>query len=114
MVGMRIDEFVLARVAEDEAVARAAISHGEGCLDWSDEGDPTDVHIARHDPARVLAECAAKRRIVEQITSTSAEIKSAMPGGSGRLSSMYGLERTLHLLAQPYADHPDYREEWRA
>jgi hypothetical protein len=24
------------------------------------------------------------------------------------------IERVLRLLAQPYSDHPDYREEWRA
>jgi hypothetical protein len=84
---------------------------------------PTTVagHVVRHDPARVLAEVEAKRRIVE----SAAEImdRGAFPEGvsDGRdpdeVESDEGLaalaEYHLRLLALPYADHPDYREEWR-
>jgi hypothetical protein len=63
-------------------------------------------HIARHDPARVLAEVAAKRQIVELHFLRS----------SGRLCNedddLWPCE-TLRLLARPYVDHPDYRHEWR-
>jgi hypothetical protein len=52
------------------------------------------VDIARWDPARVLAECAAKRRIVEMY------------------AGQHGQPYVLHFLALPYADHPDYRQEW--
>jgi hypothetical protein len=61
-------------------------------------GDTDDaVHIARHDPARVLAECEAKRRIVEWY--------GEEPGRVGP---------ALGMLAAVYADHPEFREEWRA
>lgn len=86
---MTITEFLEARIAEDETVARDAIANGEGALDWADDGDPTDIHIARHDPARVLAECAAKRAVI-----------------------VYSPPKTLQHLAAIYADHPDYQQEW--
>lgn len=84
-----LTEFLLARIAEDEAVARDAAVLAEtpwlatygrqvetardGYLvtpedEHSYSNDPTDAvsqHIARHDPARVLTECESKRRIVE-------------------------------------------------
>lgn len=59
-------------------------------------------HIARWDPARVLAECEAKRQIVERC----AAVDFAMP-------STHLAHGVLALLALPYADHPDYRDEWR-
>jgi len=55
-------------------------------------------HIARHDPARVLAECEAKRRIVEYC--------------SYELGDEYERFPVLDLLAQPYADHPDFDPAW--
>lgn len=86
---MDIQEFLLARIAEDEAVARGAIdqtgwwSSPDGRWElvevpyegewprspdaesvmWSDS--KWAVHASRHDPARILAECAAKRVIIE-------------------------------------------------
>jgi hypothetical protein len=62
------------------------------------------AHIARWDPARVLAECEAKRRIVE------------LHGcyHSCRSSDYAGDCPTMDLVALPYASHPEYREEWRA
>src|SRR5438067_2058538 len=81
---MELAEFLLARIAEDEGVARAATDGRWEVLPYwftsplgnpysasvpgviPEEIDPDDAaHIARHDPARVLAECEAKRRIVE-------------------------------------------------
>jgi hypothetical protein len=94
-------DFLLARFAEDEAdaqaeVARDLVAHGE-----------TDPFYAYRfmDPARVLAECEAKRRIVELLAA------------GGRDEARAGMdaarERLLPLLALPYADHPDYRPGWR-
>jgi len=54
-------------------------------------------HIARHDPARVLAEVEAKRRIV---------------AFAKHLPSVYA-RCVLEPMALPYADHPDYDEAWR-
>ena len=60
-------------------------------------------HIARHDPARVLAEVDAKRRIVDRC-----EHYQTYEDYGWALA-----DEVLSLLALPYADHPDYREEWR-
>ena len=54
-------------------------------------------HIAAWHPTRVLAECRAKRQVVEALG----------PDDAGR-------EVVLRALAAVYADHPEYQEEWRA
>lgn len=163
---MTLTEFLLARIAEDEAWARAAIeTPGATHWHWVDantdeavtvdpmldefidypensEGTRVDLrtveelrpvswgngaplpdfalqgaqevrpgiagHIARHDPARVLAECEAKRRIVElhppvidnrQEVCVEEQAEWPCP--------------TLRALATVYAGHSGYREEWR-
>jgi len=68
-------------------------------------------------PAYVLAECEAKRRVVElhgrtgldQVCKSCAEVYA-----DGR---MYAVEYpcdTLRLLAFPYSDHESFQQEWRA
>lgn len=61
-------------------------------------------HIVRHDPARVLAEIAAKERILEECTYTldNEEHGYVLAG------------QVLQLLAMPYVAHPDYQKVWRA
>ena len=103
MSDMTITEFLLARIAEDEEVARAALPIPDlesprwlpanlkrrfGII----SGYEVD-HIARHDPSRVLRECAAKRAIIE--------------------AAEHGYLSYVAPLAAVYSDHPDYREEWR-
>lgn len=68
-------------------------------------------HIAYWDPARVLAECEAKRRIVEL------HVVEPLPPPSKSASCVqcWGAVwpcPTLRLLASPHRDHPDYRPEW--
>lgn len=86
-------------------------------------------HIARHDPARVLAEVAAKRRIVELHTSGSYRTYHCDNGDHiqewqcERAKEPYTEHRycevcshecvELPLLAAPYADHPDFDPSWR-
>ena len=70
------------------------------------------THMARHDPARVLAECAAKRAIIElcpevSLADRSIEIEMGHPEPDPDLG-----EQTLRTLAAIYADHPDYQTEW--
>ena len=84
---MTITEFLLARIAEDEAVARA----------WRTRIDQGEIPILFHGvviPDRVLAECAAKRRIVE-----------------GWRDEYHDTWVLMHL-ASVYADHPDYDPAW--
>lgn len=57
-------------------------------------------HIARHDPARVLADIAAKRAILDG----HALDTHWCPMG----------DALLLALAQPYAGRDGWREEWRA
>jgi hypothetical protein len=68
------------------------------------------THLARHDPARVLAEVEAKRRILDLAGEWQA---AAGPGADFARQAAVVLDRTLRLLALPYADHPDYDPEWR-
>lgn len=71
-------------------------------------------HIARHDPARVLAEVDAKRRIIARYTSAVEDSAEDEDGyyDENRFEDARQLVPVLRLLALPYADHPDYRPEW--
>lgn len=62
-------------------------------------------HIARHDPARVLAEVDTKRRIVDGLA-------EALDRHADYITGTFTVEDVLRLLALPYADHPDYQPEW--
>jgi hypothetical protein len=57
--------------------------------------------MARHDPARVLAETDAKGRIMNVCRAAAAATR-------GHLNATVVL-----LLALPYADHPDHDRAWR-
>lgn len=135
---MRIDEFLLARIAEDEAVARD-VSPLDGAerfghyrtrpsvsglpIGWSDQR--AEQHFARWDPARVLAECAAKRAIVEQhrpdvgyiVLYAHRDREAAEAGGRETMPVFASAPQNpacLRALAAVYADHPDYQPEWAA
>lgn len=154
-----IVEFLTARLDEDQAAAEAAGAtrsgkiaswrvdcdcpgiHVNDCYERRVEGDNITIydegghdedqarHIARWDPARVLAEVAAKRRIVELHTSGSYRTYHCDNGDHiqewqcERAKEPYTEHRycevcshecvELPLLAAPYADHPDYDTAWR-
>lgn len=120
---MTLTEFLLARIAEDKAGADA-MGHrtdpeGEdgyyacpatrdyplGDLPYGEEH--CDCGLAEH-KRRALAECEAKRRIVEEVARYDGE---SYDGNSGALNS---LDAILATLAAVYADHPDYQAEWAA
>ncbi len=122
-----LDEFLLARIAEDKRVAVDAAG-ASGREEWGagearTAGPPADraaEHVARHDPARVLAECSAKRRLVLACRESAPDLHflGARPPGLADfpLSPADGHQLaalTLALLALPYAGHHDYRQEWR-
>lgn len=98
---MTLTDFLLARIAEDEAAAEH-VNRGR----WNSRVALLDLdlygHVARQHPKRVLAECDAKRRIVKTCAVYEYEVTNA-----------YGYDDVLAALALPYADHPDYREEWK-
>ena len=137
---MTIEEFVEARITEDEATAQTAAGRSG---DWHsdeggvlggqmhepyydgdkpsaeftivyDEGWPLAseaVHIARHDPARVLRQCAALRLILTEHDRT--------PGGHCSVCREFDYRRdydavawpcpTVRAVASVWSDHPDYR-----
>ena len=75
----------------------------------------TATHVAHHDPARVLAEVEAKRRIVARYEEAVAEAaqEDRLAAATWRPVVMI-LEPVLRDLAQVHAEHPDYRQEWRS
>ena len=80
-----LTEFLTARITEDETDLRAG----------------ADLPDDRWTTQRLLAECDAKRRIIERVSDVA-------------WSGSYAVrDVVLELLAVPYADHPDYRDEWR-
>jgi hypothetical protein len=93
---MTLTEFLLARIAEDEADAR------KGALYSPDDGP-----FVRWDSDRMLTECEAKRAIVEQTVSGF----YCMTCRDALAESL--LRDTLGYLTLPYVDHPDFKEEWR-
>ena len=126
--------FIRARIDEDERTARRAADVYDGATTWEltratamDVGERTFIaeigadedgfrpseldHIARHDPARVLREVEAKRRILDEYRAAQANLKQHPDDLAGK-GWLLGTVRVINLLALPYADHPDYRPEW--
>lgn len=128
-------EFLLARITEDrEAALTASTRHVDGpwLTAWSTDVEGIESegwnHLDRWSPARVLAECEAKRRIVEAHPLIPAA--SIWGDPTGGLACEVCDERTdltcggfehersdgcvtLRQLALPYAEHPSYDESWR-
>ena len=119
---MTLTEFLLARIAEDEAAAQNARNHSQMAHDY--ERDNYGFLWVK--TTRVLAECETKRLIVGQHpTSTEWDegINSCMTCqwdidcDAPKHDHQRGFGRfpcpTLRILALPYADHPDHQEDWR-
>lgn len=125
-----LTEFLLACIAEDEADAY----HARGLLGMETEWHTVEHlrerglsvadarHVERWSSTRVLAECAAKRRIIElhEHAKVRPDPTDEFDFGCWRChhDRDYGVLAegwcdTVRALALPYADHPDYREEWR-
>lgn len=107
--------FLRARLDEDERAAKLWLPFGNPHPEYTE-------HIARHDPARVLREVEAKRRIIDEHREISGECQTCAYFGddedSGGNVFRYRENAdypcmTVQLLALPYADHPDYQADWR-
>ena len=141
--------FLRARLDEDEQLARAATAGpwstmGQAVLDPTPPSDrlgigmavghaaatadynETAAHIARHDPARVLAEVEAKRRVLSRHGAAPLPPDYPNPGMPSYCAAhayreggatVYPVQLAdcpdLRDLASVYASHPDYRAEWR-
>lgn len=91
--------WLLACIAEDEAEADD-LHDRKVCDQYSYDPRCCDCGM----PTRVLAECAAKRAIVEWAQA----FEMTIFGGA----TWNPNETVLCLLALPYADRPGYRQEW--
>lgn len=126
---MNLTDFLLARIAEDEAVARQVqkkVDDGPSPLGYFEdaEGSSASAYFDRDyhqggytiTAARVLAECEAKRRVVSNAITLNNQA-DAMGDDEPNHASFRGQALAwrvaLRFLALPYADHPDYRDEWR-
>lgn len=115
---LTLTEFLLARIAEDEAhpdAERLNDSAPAGAC-WKLIGGRVCIRPEGHDVdrARILAECEAKRRIIElwRNAKREAEMSPAPPFRpifEGRLTIM---DAALRALALAYQDHPEYADEW--
>lgn len=120
---MNITEFLEARITEDERVAK---QEDEDYADTTLLPTYDSAHQARWHTARVLAECAAKRAIIEQHKPVD---YSALGMDSPNACEICGVELrmgdwdyiegsfpclTLKALAAVYKDHPDFQEAWAA
>ncbi|MGW2384384.1 DUF6221 family protein [Streptomyces sp. NPDC001658] len=93
--------FLRKRIAVDKAIAKECTGP-----DW--QTDPSDAdnaeHIARHDPARVLREADAKLAVLD-------ELDLAVHGQPRPFVD--ALLFVAQQMGTVYADHPDYKENWR-
>lgn len=70
------------------------------------DGEAVAQHIALHDPAYVLADVAAKRRIARHIMVAVPVLDLLEPDYAHALGLL------LRELASPFAAHPDFNPEW--
>lgn len=143
MTALTLTDFLRARLDEDEAVAREWVACKYSGVDAWGEGADHFFEGGAGSPARVLADVAAKRRIVEWhenwpvFVEQRPEMPSMRPFGDPdamqdlhysmarqfewlthreyvtRFGSEPPTAPILRFLALPYASHPDYRQEWK-
>lgn len=103
---------------EDELFAREAVDREwfstDNYVESRDGGEVARFEIkadARHasgwSPARVLAEVAAKRRIIDTLERAQRDTDDLLGVGC-----YYGLRMAVRLLASVYRGRPGWRAEW--
>ena len=109
-------QFLRARLDDDAATARAAdpgLNYLIGAVEYAyDKVELDQRHALRHSPARVLAEVDAKRQILVEHQPWRPRWCSTCDLPGDQQGRKHGCT-TVRLLALSYADHPDYRDEWR-
>lgn len=65
---------------------------------------PNAEHMARHDPARVLRDVAAKRAVIAALMEIPAE--------HGKDAGFRAIGKSIPAMAAVYSDHSDYQKEW--
>lgn len=111
MSTVTLTEFLLSRIAEDEA----GPWRGAEIMGADRVVGPAEIAAlnAEEDQweARASAECEAKRRIIEDYEAYANDYRDAPSAfAEGR---RHAALLAVCRVAEIYADHPDYREEWR-
>lgn len=109
---MTITAFLLARIAEDEEQARQAIVKREAVA-YTHPPQVPDMALAAFEdvgvpavlvgPERVLADCEAKRALVQAFENVNT---------SRGNDAMSRLEPLMRRFAGAYAQHPDFDSVW--
>lgn len=123
-MAMTVTDFLLARIAEDEEAARAAIA--TVAPDYWDVSPahgnyyPEDIAFwKRVTPARMLVESEVKRAIIQDNLDDAAAMDgewacchSADDIRAGLCPLIGPATTAIRLLAAVYSDHADYLYEW--
>lgn len=120
--------FLNARLDEDEREAEAAFSNQEDPEHgWGTDGravtphvgviheDVQRAHVAKWHPGRVLADCAAKRAVVEVLAKQAAACPPDDWPEDGEIMKAPLADNARHLLrllVQPYSGHPHFHPSW--
>ena len=117
---MTIEEFLTARLDEEQASAEEAAAHASAedhpGMEWfANNADSSGDAIVAMYPARALAEIAAKRAIIELWEYRWQEANDATDQDMNAMyaSQATGLGNAVRFLAKVYSDHPDYDPDWR-
>lgn len=142
---MDLTEFLTARYDEEQQLAQAAapgpwhvellgakgypqrISNAQATVIGQTYTSPTYApagarHIAYWDPARVVADLAAKRALIQLAFRYAADfdqrsgcghtVEQIATGACPFVGEMESMD-LLRLLAAPYSEHPDFDPAWR-
>ncbi|CAM3442647.1 DUF6221 family protein [Isoptericola cucumis] len=119
---MTLTQFLLARIAEDEAAVLALLDPPASRAAGTPARPTLDTPLARSGdweltPRRVLAEVAAKRHLVElayEATGLDMTVDLDRTVNAREDSGVAFVgDRMLRTLALAYAEHPDFDEDWR-
>lgn len=83
--------------------------HWDSPQEPHEKTQPSFVFIAANDPAFVLADIAAKRRIIDYIAGV--QRYAGEPPNFDRQDAQ-ALTHVLRILAEPFSSHPDYQRGW--
>jgi hypothetical protein len=102
---MTLTDFLLARISEDSDTWKMARDGGVVITVNGQSAIPPPAWVETR-----LAEGEARRRIVEK--AQRADIALGHQINPATSAASFAMTEVLTFLALPYADHPDYREEW--
>lgn len=101
---------------EHRFIATSIISAGGYDEPWVQVDETDAAHIAHHNPARVLRQCAALRQTIEALA-TIPDLEASLEaefGSPRKADEIAAAGPDLGHIAAIWSDHPDFRPEWAA